>query len=83
MAVRKSQGRKRGEPIERLGEIEIVSVRREPLWEMPTTDCPLEGFPKMSAAQFVSMFCKHMGCDPRAEVARIEFRKVNNRTSER
>ncbi len=31
---RKVQGRKPGEPIERLAEVEVISVSREPLWTL-------------------------------------------------
>lgn len=33
---RKVQGRKPGEPLERLAEVEVVSVRRESLWHLVT-----------------------------------------------
>ena len=35
---RKVQGRKPGEPLERLAEVEVVSVAREPLWELTRRD---------------------------------------------
>jgi hypothetical protein len=81
MAVRKCQGRKKGEPIERLGMIEVVSVRRERLTDMRAEDCKREGFPELTRFGFIWMFCKHMGCEPSTEVARIEFRKVNYSTN--
>ena len=83
MAVRKSQGRKKGEPVERLGEIEVKSVYFEPLDAIDREDCRREGFPEMGPLDFVQMFCKHMGCEPSREVTRIEFCKVNNTPSER
>jgi len=85
MACRKCQGLKPGEKIFRLGEIEVVSVRREPLNRM-TADAAYgldearrEGFPQMTGGQFVEMFCRHMSLrDPRTLIARIEFRRVNS-----
>jgi hypothetical protein len=76
MAVVKSQGLKPGEKIERLGEIEVVSVRRERLNEIDQADVVREGFPTMTPAGFVTMFCIHMGGSEDQLVNRIEFRKV-------
>lgn len=77
MAVRKSQGRKRGEPIERLGEIEVTAVSRIPLWAISWVDCCREGFPDLDPDGFIAMFCKHMGCERDTTVTRIEFRRVS------
>ncbi len=75
-AVRKAQGLKRGEHPEVLGEIEVVSVRREPLYEIDSADCKREGFPEMHPDAFVRMFCEHMGCKESDQVTRIEFRRL-------
>jgi hypothetical protein len=74
----KCMGLKPGEKIERLGQIRIVSVRREPLtsmWLEPygKMEAAKEGFPKLAGADFVWMFCDHMKCDESQEVTRIEF----------
>jgi len=75
----KCQGLKTGEKIVRLGRIQVVDVRREPLdhIEMEVdsgiAECAKEGFPEMTGMQFVEMFCRHMKCDPDTEVTRIEF----------
>lgn len=79
---RKCMGLKPGEAIVRLCVIEVVSVRREKLRQM--IDVPDygqreafdEGFPQMSGAQFVEMFCRHMKATPETEVTRIQFRYV-------
>ena len=89
MACRKCMGLKPGEKIVRLGEIEVVSVRREPLNRMARyyeivnkeigygkTEAIREGFPHLSGDQFVSMFCKHMSCRPGQEITRIQFRRI-------
>lgn len=86
MACRKCMGLKKGEAIVRLGEIEVVSVRREPLNRMSrfseiakkeigygATEAIREGFPEMTGDQFVSMFCKHMACRPDQQLTRIQF----------
>lgn len=54
--VRKSQGRKPGEPLVRLAEVEVVSVRRERLWEITDEEVALEGFPGMRPVEFVHRF---------------------------
>lgn len=77
MGVRKSQGLKKGEHPVELGEIEVVSVRDEPLWEISEDDVRREGFYLMTPEDFVAMFCKHMKCEPDDHVTRIEFRRLH------
>jgi hypothetical protein len=77
----KCMGLKPGETIERLGQIRVVTARRESLFDMVADlsgkygkeEAAKEGFPEMSGPDFVEMFCQHMGgrCDQ--EVTRIEF----------
>lgn len=76
MACRKCQGLKPGEKIERLGEIEVVSVGREELHLVTQAEAIREGFPGMTPVQFVGMFCKHMQTHPSVLVTRIEFRRL-------
>lgn len=78
MACRKVQWRRKGEPLVMIREIEIVSVRREPLNKITQDDCRREGFPELSPAEFVKMFCSHMKCKPDRVVTRVEFRYVAN-----
>jgi hypothetical protein len=74
-AVLKSQGLRKGEKITRLAVIEIVSVCKERLFEMPISDLEAEGFPALESTDaFISMFCKINKCEPSAFVNRIEFR---------
>lgn len=72
----KCQGRKAGEPLEKLAVIEVVSTRPEKLWEITKDDCAREGFPEMEPHEFVRMFCGSMGCDAMTTVNRIEVRYV-------
>jgi hypothetical protein len=79
MGCVKCQGIKPGEKIERLGLIVVTEVRRERLDCMlqepyGSEEATLEGFPGMTGADFVSMFCKHMGVRPDEMVTRIEFK---------
>lgn len=76
MAVRKSMGLAKGERVKKLGEIEAVSVSLEALDSITDEDVVREGFPEMSAAGFVRMFCKHLRCNPWTIITRIEFRRV-------
>jgi hypothetical protein len=80
MGCRKCMGLKPGEKIERLGKIVVKSVRREYLDRMLVTpaygrqECILEGFPDMTPAEFVDMFCKsHRPCRPHWCITRIEY----------
>lgn len=79
MGCVKCQGIKPGEQIERLGMIIVTDVRRERLDCMlqepyGSDEATLEGFPEMTGADFVSMFCKHMSVPPDEMVTRIEFK---------
>lgn len=76
MGIVKGMGLKPGERVERLGEIEVVSVRREPLNAITDADAAREGFPRMTGAAFVEMFCRHQGGTPDQTVTRIEFKYV-------
>lgn len=73
--VVKGQGLKKGEAVEKIGTpIVFVNVTREPLSAIDAVDPYLEGFPGMTRAEFVAMFCEmHNGCTPETEVTRIEF----------
>jgi hypothetical protein len=71
----KVRGRKPGEPLIRIAEVTVVSVRREPLNAITAEDVAAEGFPQMTVTAFVSFFCEtHKGCEPGTVVTRIEWR---------
>lgn len=76
MGCKKCMGLKPGEKIEKLGEIRVVSVRREPLFMINDSDCPKEGFPNMNRIDFINMFCEEMHVMASQEVTRIEFEYV-------
>ncbi|WP_328435528.1 ASCH domain-containing protein [Nocardia puris] len=72
---RKVMGRRHGEPLIRLTDVEILSTRREPLAAITHTDLTAEGFPDMSIPEFIEFFCAtHRGCRPDTTVTRIEWR---------
>jgi hypothetical protein len=90
---RKVMGRKPGEELVRIAEVEVVAVDREPLtclgkcacWdhhERGTTyseiEMAREGFPGMDPREFVrKYFIDAQGLSPDAEVTRIEWRYLD------
>jgi hypothetical protein len=75
--VLKCMGLKPGEKIVRVGSccIRVEKVSRERLDAITQEECVREGFPDMTPAEFVAMFCKtHRGCKPYTVITRIEFR---------
>jgi hypothetical protein len=71
---RKVMGRKPGEPLVRICDVRVVSVRRERLDAITADEVALEGFPGMSPAEFVRrFFVEAQGIQPGAEVTRIEW----------
>lgn len=73
-AVVKAMGLAKGEKVERLAEIVVEAVTLEPLDAITADDVAREGFPEMSPAEFVAMFCGNMGGKPDQMVRRIQFR---------
>lgn len=78
---RKVQGRKPGEPLERLAEVEVLQVDREHLSNVTTfrdygvAEVEREGFPGMDPARFIlDYFVTAQGMDPDDLVTRIEWR---------
>lgn len=75
--VKKAMGLRKGEQIERLCMIEVVSVRSEPLNAITQDDVRREGFPDWTPEQFVQMLVDHYKIDPSKTCNRIEFRYIN------
>lgn len=71
-AIEKGMGLKKGERQTVIGEIEVVSVRREALCEVTHDDVAREGFPGQGADWFLRKF----GGAREQLVLRIEFRHV-------
>lgn len=81
---RKVQGRKPGEPLERLAEVEVVNVWRERLSDLFDTrfdndgEVEKEGFPDMDPGEFVErFFVDAQGMSEHDEVTRIEWRYLD------
>ncbi|MBH0775052.1 hypothetical protein IT779_01985 [Nocardia sp. NEAU-351] len=71
-------GRRTGEPLVRITDVEVVDVRRERLDHITTEDTRAEGFPEMTAAEFVAFFCRtHTGCTPETIITRIQWRYLD------
>lgn len=82
--VRKAMGRRKGEPLVRLAEVEVIDVRREPLCWITAEDVALEGFPELTPAEFVDRFfvqAQRMGASDM--VTRIEWRYLDGDTEPR
>lgn len=85
---RKVQGRKPGEPLVRLAEVEVVNLWREPLSDLldprfaNVREMVLEGFPGMDPREFVERyFVVAQGMKPEDEVTRIEWRYLDGGAS--
>jgi hypothetical protein len=75
---RKVMGRKKGEPLVRIAEVEVLSVRRERLADITDEDVAREGFPEMSRAEFMTrFFVDAQGMSPADVVTRIEWRYLD------
>ncbi len=72
--VKKSMGLRKGEKVKRLCDIEVVSVRSEPLNAITQGDVVREGFPDWTPDQYVQLIVGHYKCDPAKSINRIEFR---------
>lgn len=76
-AVKKAMGLKKGEKIEVLGIIEIVSTRDEPLNNITFEDCKREGFPDFHPYDFIKMILKVYPKErPESFINRIEFKRI-------
>jgi hypothetical protein len=75
---RKVMGRKPGEPLVRIVDVEVVNVRREPLNRITDEDVAREGFPGMTREEFMHrFFAVAQGIQPGADVTRIEWTYVD------
>lgn len=52
----KVMGRKPGEPLDRIVDVQVVSVIRERLDQITVDDVAREGFPGMTPAEFIQQF---------------------------
>jgi hypothetical protein len=79
---RKVMGRRKGEPLVRIVNVEVVAVKRMPLNWITEAECEREGLPNLSPAEFVEFFtATHKGCTPESDVTRIEWRYLDSEES--
>jgi hypothetical protein len=72
--IEKGQGLKKGEKVVRIGEpITVIKLSVERLDTITQEDVRKEGFPQMTPAQFVELYCKANKCQSDHPVTRIEF----------
>jgi hypothetical protein len=70
--------RRRGEPLDRIAAVIVVTVRRERLDAITAADVAAEGFPNWTPAESISFFCRtHHGCKPGTEITRIKWCYLN------
>lgn len=72
LGVYKSQGRRNGEPIKKLAEIEVVNVWREPICACDPKTVFMEGI-NATPQEFVEHFVKMARCEAGTEVTVIQF----------
>lgn len=75
-AIEKGQGLRKGEHVVKLCKIIVVNVSREPvkaILDYPVTELAREGFPHLTAEQFILMFCRANRCRRNKRITRIEF----------
>jgi hypothetical protein len=88
---RKVMGRQKGEPLERIVDVEVVHVQRHPLNDLLTCDpqeareeMTCEGFPGMRPGEFIRRyFVDAQGMDRFDEVTRIEWRYLDDEDGQR
>ena len=78
MGVEKAMGLKKGEKVNKLGVIQVVSTRWEPLEDITQEDVVREGFRYWTPEEFIEFFCKFNKCKRTDLVNRIEFKKLCN-----
>lgn len=75
---RKVMGRKPGEPLVRICDVEIVDVRRERLYYVDIAgELALEGFPDLGTNEFIATYFEPQGIHALDLVTRIEWRYLD------
>jgi hypothetical protein len=73
----KCMGLKKGEKVQRIRQIRVVSTRTERLDAITQEEVVREGLPWLTPVEFVEMFCEHMACFPETQINRIEFEYID------
>lgn len=73
-AVVKARGLRKGQKVERIGQIRVIKKTRETLSDVTAEDVRREGFPDLSVGEFCEMFIKtHKTWSTTTRLTRIEF----------
>lgn len=73
-ACEKCMGLKKGEKVNKICQIRIISTKAERLGDMAESDLTKEGFPDMTVTEFVDMFMdSHKHTNPFSIINRIQF----------
>lgn len=81
---RKVMGRKPGEALVRIVDVEVIDVRRERLADITPDEVALEGFPGMGPGEFVRRyFIEAQRMSWADEVTRIEWRYLDEQEVDR
>ena len=78
MGVKKGQGLKKGEKVEKLHPIEILDHRLEPIEDITPEDVVREGFPDKTTEWFIEMYCKANHCQRTDLCSRMVFRHLKS-----
>ena len=68
---RKVMGRRKGEPLERITDVEVISVRREPLNRITAAHVAAEGLPGLDSGPVVEFFCGSHRAAPRTPTSPV------------
>lgn len=71
--VVKGMGLKKGEKVERIHVIRLLSIRPEPVEAITQEDVIKEGFPEWSPEGFIAFYCEAHGINRDDTCNRIEF----------
>jgi hypothetical protein len=77
MGIEKGMGLKKGEKVVKLGPARVVAIERRLIWDIDQADCIAEGFPHLTPAEFVAMYCKHNRVTPGDTCNRIVFEHLD------
>ena len=72
-AILKGQGLRKGEKVQKLGYVKVISLRSERLDAITDEDVEAEGFPGKSHYWFIEKFMDAFKCKRNKIVLRIEF----------
>ncbi len=74
--VKKAMGLKKGEKIEKMGKIKILSVRKESILAISKSDVAKEGFPEWSRKKFIALIMNCYKLNLNSTINRIEFEYI-------